>query len=1071
MAFVQMINFASTSMSYHRLLFGPIFRACLLAGFLVPQALIAQSLPLGSLGIKDGLPQATITAMLQDDAGFVWVGTRDGLARYDGYAFEVFRNVVGDTCSLTSNHITALCQGADGDIWVGTSFGLNRLNPRTLKAARYYHWFEDDYSLSSNRVKALATDRDGRIYIGTDNGLNLFHPGGVGFQKYYLEKDSITSLSGNRISDLVVDRHNRLWIGTDVGLSLMQEDGVFKRYRYQFDDDNSLSHNEVLCIAEGASGNLWIGTRSGLNKFHPELEVFTRYFADRPKPGLLSADMITSLLIDVDGKLWVGTPVGLNQLYQSRDGDDRMAGSYVAGDLPVNNITEMISDASGLIWMGTLTAGIFTLNTKAQRFFAEGQTKQAGAEPEQHKVYSFVRSGENELLVGTGMGLTKYRLDLSGLPGNRHWKNAGQVLATNAPVRDMWLDQSGLLWLATDGQGLLAVDPVLMQVQKAFTVDPENEHGISSNRISALLAASDTVLWVGTLGGGFCRFDRPQEKFTSYRFSGGKRESLRDNNVTSLVLDPGGHIWLGTGNAGLYQFDPDTDRLSLFDGGNAQGRSLQSASINDLYLDRNGRLWVATQGGGLAYLSRGEKEFTTYLQENGLASNVVHSLCVDFDNNLWVSTNAGISALNTRTGTFRNFNEQDVPGFNTYFAASVYQDNESRVYFGGANGFTYFYAEGLRVNAFVPPVVIRSIALLDEAENGPRDRQRLKQSGDTARLEYDHPGFTIEFASLNFEQPEKNQYAYRLLGLSEEWRYMGTRRFATFSSLPPGNYRLEVRGSNNDDLWNDTPAVLHIHIAPAFWQTVAFRVAAVAIMWALFYLIYLWRIRREQKQRKALELAVADRTKEIAKERDTNAVLLREVHHRVKNNLQIIVSLLSLQSRFIKDHSLIRVFDEVQNRVRSMSLIHQKMYQSKDLSTVNIAEYIQDLAHNLLNTYRVEQRVQLEVNVEVNRFNSDTLTPLGLIINEIISNALKYAFEEDKEGRIFVEIKGTAPGAYRMVIGDDGIGMQPQKLSEVTDSFGTELVTALTEQLNGTIKLLPVDKGTMYQIDFEETED
>lgn len=1037
----------------------------------MPAAVVAQSLPLRTLGIKDGLPQATITAMLQDKDGFVWVGTRDGLARYDGYGFEVLRSEAGDTCSLSSNNITALCQAADGSIWVGTSFGLNKLDPLSLKATRYYHWFEDDYSMSSNRVTALACNREGHLWIGTDNGLNLLSSEASGFRKYFLEQDNPSSLSGNRISDLVVDRHDRLWVGTDMGISLLRDEGGFKRYRNQFDDDNSLSHNEVLCVVEGANGNIWIGTRRGLNRFHPQLEVFTRYYADTPKPGLLSADMITSLLVDGDNKLWVGTPVGLNQLYRLRDGGNRMTGSYAVGDLPANNITSLMADAAGLIWMGTLSAGIVTFNTKAQRFFAQGQTNRLGEDPEQHKVYSFLNNGGGDLWVGTGKGVSKYVLDRAALPGNRHWNPVGQVLATNAPVRDMWMDGSGQLWLATDGQGLLTVDPVNLKVNKAYTVDPDNPHGVSSNRISALLASGDTSLWIGTLGGGFCHLDRRTEKFTTYRFSGAKKESLRDNNVTTLVGDPRGRVWLGTGNAGLYHFDPYTNDLQRFDSGNTQGRGLQSATINDLYVDRNDVLWVATQGGGLASLKDGEREFTTYLQSSGLASNVVHSLCVDFDNNVWMSTNAGLSALNTSTGTFRNYNEQDVPGFNTYFAASAYQDNDSRIYFGGANGFTYFYAEGMRANTFVPPVVIRSMALLDETENGSRDRQRLNHSGDTVNLQYNHPGFTIEFASLNFEQPEKNQYAYRLLGLSDEWRYMGNRRFATFSSLPPGVYQLEVRGSNNDDVWNDVPAALHIHIQPAFWQTATFRVALVFFLLAFFFMIYVWRIRREQKQRRALELAVDERTKEISKERDTNAVLLREVHHRVKNNLQIIVSLLSLQSRFISDHSLIRVFDEVQNRVRSMSLIHQKMYQSKDLSTVNIAEYIQDLAQNLLNTYRVGQHVELVVNVEANRFNSDTLTPLGLIINEIISNALKYAFMEDAQGQIFVDIKSTGKGRYRMVIGDDGIGMEPQKLTEVTDSFGTELVTALTEQLNGTIKLLPVGKGTMYQIDFEDVED
>src|SRR5690606_10728401 len=217
-----------------------------------------------------------------------------------------------------------------------------------------------------------------------------------------------------------------------------------------------------------------------------------------------------------------------------------------------------------------------------------------------------------------------------------------------------------------------------------------------------------------------------------------------------------------------------------------------------------------------------------------------------------------------------------------------------------------------------------------------------------------------------------------------------------------------------------------------------------------------------------LESAVKVRTAEISRERDTNAILLKEVHHRVKNNLQIIVSLLNLQSRFISDSKLLNVFSEIQNRVRSMSLIHEKMYKTKDLKTVNIEEYITDLSESLIYTYQLGQKVQLDIKVDVNSFNSDTLTPLGLIINEVISNSLKYAFQEDKTGTIIVRLSKGENGRFTLLIGDDGIGIPKDIVLGETESFGTELITALTEQLNGTIKLLGDVKGTVYEVEFED---
>jgi two-component sensor histidine kinase/ligand-binding sensor domain-containing protein len=1031
----------------------------------------SQSIPITSLRLKDGLPQATITCVMQDRHGFIWAGTKDGLTRYNGYEFEVYRHLPSDSSSLSNSYITAITQDLSGNIWVGTNFGLNMLDPLTMKSKRFYHWFQDDMSLSSSKITSLVCDQFGELWIGTENGLNNLLSEDGRFTTYSIRDNDPASLSSNRINAMLIDRHNRLWVGTDFGLNLLLPKGNFKRYRGEYSDNNSLSNNLVLSLAEDYEGHLWIGTRNGLNRLEPTLNVFTRYYADLPLPNFLRSNVINAILVDIDGRIWIGTSKGLNQLYKTQAGPGSSMGeANDFQDLPDGNVSCLAVDRSGLILVGTHSAGLSLLNNDAQRFFSTVHSGEGSELLELNKVFSFQLQDANTLLLGTGAGVMRYGLDTTAQSTRRRWVDGKLLLDTEASVKDMTLGQEGSLWLATDGRGLLEMDSRSGKILKHYKVVPNLESGLPSNKLTCIIPADSACYWIGTLGDGFCHFNSVTGTFCTFRFGGANAAGLRDNNILCLAFQGKNDLWIGTGNAGLYHFDVSKSTLSQFSEGSGAQGDLGSGIINDLHLDGDQNLWVATSGGGLSKLLPEAKTFNTFTVDDGLASNVILSVRSDFEGNLWMATHGGITAYSPKNQTFKNYNEQDIPGFNTYFPSSSYSDNYNRIYFGGANGFNYLYAEGLRDNKYIPPVVISKFNLLGD-RNKVNEGKRLKFTGDTVFLQHDHPGFTVEFAALNFKQPEKNQYAYRFRGLFDEWRYLGNRRYATFSNLDPGTYRLEIRGSNNDGYWNNEQATLNLVVNPAFWQTASFQMIVAFFVIALFYGSYLYRIRTEKRRRLQLEQAVKLRTQEIAKERDTNAVLLREVHHRVKNNLQIIVSLLSLQSRFITDRKLISLFDEIQNRVRSMSLIHQKMYQSKDLSTVDIAEYIRDLSESLLKTYRVGQKVNLEVNIEVNRFKSDTLTPLGLIINEIISNALKYAFEEDTKGTIFVEITSIDHLRYRMTIGDNGIGIPEDGSLKHEGSFGTELVEALTEQLNGSITRLRERKGTVYQIDFEDLED
>lgn len=1031
----------------------------------------AQSIRFNALSINDGLSQASATCFTQDRAGFIWVGTRDGLNRYDGYSFSTLQYDLTDSASISNNSITDLVSDRNGNVWAGTNFGLNRIDGNTLRTETFYHWFEDSASVSSNHIRALAQDKLGRIWVGTDNGLNRLDDIAANrFIRYSIAPDDAQSLSNNTINDILVDSQGRIWIATNGGLNkYIPETNSFKRFRRDFDDNNSISDNRVLALCEDHDGIIWIGTRSGLNRYNPEMGVFTRYFMNSPRENLLSSNIINALQVDRKGDLWIGTPTGLTRFAKNIEHSTQYhSGSNRVNGLRNDFILSLLMDRSGMIWVGTQSAGIATLDLEAPQFFSHIISGRREYEAGQNQIFSFFQMDSDRVWTGTGAGLAVFSIREDTTRFYSDLRSKPSVGKINHPVLALNYTSDSTLWLGTNGAGLYSLD-LRNDSLKNYRVFSDNSDGLSSNRISDMYVDVDENLWIATLGGGVCYFDRNKGVFETYKFKSSVTTVIRDNNIQCILGDTEHNIWFGTGNAGLYRLDRFTGELSNFTAGNVEQGFLPSNSINDLYCDSKGRIWVATSGGGIAVYRKNKNHFTTYNTSDGLVNNVALAITADDSDNLWVSTNGGISAFDLYTETFRNYNEQDILGQNTFNTGSCLACSNGIVFFGGSNGFDYFNSNGLKENKFIPPVVITGYQVINRADRGQQFLPRNLNNSEL-ELEYNHSGFSLEFAALNYKQSGKNQYAYRLKGLFDTWRYIGTRNFATFSNLNPGKYTFEVIGSNNDGYWSESPARLTILVHPAIWQTMWFQVLGALAVAGCLYLFYKYKLASARARNRILELAVLDRTREISKERDTNAVLLKEVHHRVKNNLQIIVSLLNLQSRFIRDSKLLDVFGEIQNRVRSMSMIHEKMYKTKDLQTVNIEEYITDLSENLIHTYRVGHQIELDVDIEVNSFKSDTLTPLGLIINEVISNALKYAFREDRTGKIFVHIVKIENGNFRMIIGDNGIGMPADLAIGHTESFGTELISALSEQLEGTIRLLPDRDGTVYEVIFRDVE-
>jgi two-component sensor histidine kinase/ligand-binding sensor domain-containing protein len=1027
-----------------------------------------QKIEFEQFSLKDGLSQATVNDIFQDSRGFLWFGTDDGLNKYDGYQFTIYRNTPEDSLSISDNSVHSITEDNLGNIWIGTNLGLNKFDQKTNQFFHFYYKYQNPFSISHNKINVVYFDKFDNLWVGTSNGLNLLEKGSSKFIEYKLKLNDEQSISSNNIITVYGDYKGELWIGTKDGLNKYDYQAKhFKRYKRKFDDSNGISNEYIKSIYRSKDDILWIGTNDGLNKYEINKNLFTAYFNNPRDSSSIIGNLINDVCEDAEEKLWIATENGISiydptksSFFNLSEGTKRESKK----DLPVSRIRSLYLDKSGLLWIGTYGGGICK-KSRSQSFFKELSIKNTKQGEKQFSILSVFYVNEDSLLIGTTEGLIPFNkrknelIDFSKIAGS-------PFTSIKMPIKDIIRDNDNNIWVATLGSGIYKYDLKNKKSNNYFENDSAS-NSLKSNKVNQILFDNSGKLWIATLESGLFSFDKEKNLFKNFRYQAGKRGGLKDNNISCLALEDSNRLWIGTSNAGLYLMNLITEEITPFIYDKLDEQSISSNTILSMCVSKNNTLWVGTKGAGLSKLLKDETKFKRYNVSNGLSNNVICKIAEDNNSNIWLSTNNGLSLFNPTTEIFRNFGETDGLFNNTFNIGAFSKASDGNFYFGGINGLDFFNPDSIMLNRYLPPVYITGIQLLDKKQNElfASSYQKALYMDEPIIIDYFNSSFKIDFAALSYYQSEKNQYSYKLEKLFNDWTFAGNNRSVTYTSLEPGTYLFKVIASNNDGQWNYNGAEIKIIIKPAFWQTTWFLLAVAALLTTIVAIAFRIRVRNFRKQKIILEKTVKERTREIEKERDTKELLLREIHHRVKNNLQIINSLLSLQSRYIQDQKAIALFDEAQNRIRSMSLIHEKMYQSKDLSAVNIEEYIKDLTGSLIRTYQLSQNIKLDLKINVDTFESDTLTPLGLMINEVISNSLKYAFEENTTGTIIIYISKLEAHKFEMIIGDDGVGIPDGKFAS-GNTFGTELILTLTEQLEGTIERIKDMKGTMYKVIF-----
>jgi ligand-binding sensor domain-containing protein/signal transduction histidine kinase len=809
----------------------------------------ASILPVASLSVRfqhltieDGLPQNSINTILQDSMGFLWLGTEEGLVRYDGYSLKIFKHESNNTNSLSNDFVLAITEDRQGTLWVGTGGGLNRFNPTTEKFSHYRHIANDSNSLSDDSVRTITEDRQGILWLGTGGGLNRFNPATEKFSHYRHIVNDPNSLSDDSVRSITEDRQGTLWVGTDSGLHRFNPTtDQFSHYRHIANDPNSLSDDSVRAITEDRQGTLWVGTNGGgLNRFNPTTEQFSHYRHIDNDPTSLSNDSVRAITEDQHGTLWVGIrDGGLNRFNPTTEQFSHYR--HIANDpksLSDDTVVAITEDRQGILWVGTNGGGLNRFNPTTEQF---SHYRHIGNDPNSlshDSVRAMTEDRQGMLWVGTGGGLNRFNPTTEQFSHYRHIDNDPNSLS-NDVVYAVTEDRQGILWVGTNGGGLSRFDPITEQFRHYRHI-ANDSNSLSNNTVRVITEDRQGILWVGTGGGGLNRFNPTTELFSHYRHIANDSNSLSHDTVVAITEDRKGILWVGTRGGGLNRYNPTTEQFSHYRHIASDTNSLSHDTVMAISEDRQGALWVGTYGGGLNRFNSKTEQFTRYSTKNGLPNNVIYRIEEDNQGNIWLSTNQGLSRMEPISEIFKNYDVGDGLQSNEFNALASFKNNKGELFFGGISGFNRFHPENITDDTLPPIVVITEMLLLNqsvlimpkgsqEAANSEHDKNNQNNSFSlpmaihqtkAITLSYKDNIIAFEFAALHFSNPKKNQFAYQLVGWDKDWVATDYKnRRATYTNLPDGDYTFRVKASNGHNYWNEQGASLKISVLPPPWKT------------------------------------------------------------------------------------------------------------------------------------------------------------------------------------------------------------------------------------------------------------
>ncbi len=829
-----------------------------------------RNLQLRRLGVADGLSQAAVNAIVQDRQGFIWLGTQEGLNRFDGVQILSYSHDPTRPDSLGHDWVWDMLVDRAGALWVGTDGGgLSRFERAAGRFVNLRHRPGDPHSLPGDRVRALLQDRDGQIWIGTDGaGLARLDPASLEIRRYRHDPDDPHGLSHDRVMGLFEDRRGTLWVATDGGGLLRWNPAAnrFKAYRHDPDDPETIGSDRVRAIFEAEDGRLWIGTTdAGLSMLEPSRRRFRRFPPDAHGRGA-PLGPIRDIAQDQDGTVWIASAGGLCEwLPRSESFNCYREDVADPKSLPDNRVTQVYQDRGGVLWIGTYK-GAASWNYVSDAFRDYGKRPDDGVALSEDVITSIDEDSEGGLWIGTyGGGLNRLDPARGRVQVWRHDPEDPQSLASDR-VMAVHVGADGQVWVGSRSSGLSRLDPVTGSVLR-YRHDADDPHSLGGDGITRIAGDPDGSIWIGSYGGGLSHLDPDNGRFRVYRHDPDNPRSLSSDRVLAVLHTSDGQMLVGTEDGGLNEGSGSAGFAHhRFDA--ARPDSLSSDTAWDLLEAGDGSLWIATSGGGLSrWLAEdrrvGRSVFQRYDKRNGLVSNSIMAVLEDDVGAIWISGNNGLSRLDPDSGAVRHFDTSNGLKSNDFTQGARARAKRGELAFGGSQGLVLFHPREIRANRHPPQVAVQVMS--------PRGvlGRAYSSSDEPARIDASFRDYTISFelAALDFTSPDKNRFRYQLQGFDRDWISSGPFRRATYTNLPARSYRFRVEATNSDGIRSERSADVILRVRPPPWRSLwaycAYLLLAITVI-GLYLRAHGKKLRWEAAQRQLLEAKVRQRTQELS---------------------------------------------------------------------------------------------------------------------------------------------------------------------------------------------------------------
>ena len=1025
-----------------------------------------QDISFKHLTADDGLSNNQILDVIQDKTGFIWFATQDGLNRYDGYNFKVYRHVQGDSTSISNNSTWALFEDISGYLWIGTKSGeLNRFDPSTES---FKHWKIKSDIIKENSINSIFEDSKGAIWLGTySSGLYRFDPVTEKIENWKNTPEKPNLLTNNYITAILEDQQGNLLVSSYIGLNKFNYGTSKNEFIHFFNNpnnSNSLTDNIIwsLTKSEINPDEIWIGTSNGLTKYNSSTGFFTQIKIYNPQKLQFgnSAGNVIEEITGNENYLWIDSYSGLIRFNMVTGQQIRyVADEEKPNSLISNQINKIISDRTGVMWVATQN-GVSSLSPKSGKFnnLSFVGFDELGSELLKNKSITAIAQTENKTIwFGTTEGLY-YLTEASKKSDFRKFQHS-----ENIHIWSLTAGQDDQLWIGTYGSGLMKLDLNDMKLKPIEITHPRfRTQSVLFNK--SLHRDIEGNLWIGYWGLGLAKFDPKTNHIAVWQNDrNNSSSSLSHNDVWVIYSDSKGRLWIGTNGGGLNLLVDEKEGKFvnwMIDENNPKGFSsnniyavIESAVGKNSITSSETVLWIGTSNGlnkvviqqqDLSDLSQIKAEITSYTVEDGLNDNVIHSIIEDQSGNLWLSTSTGISLFDIEKKSFTNFTKADGLIGGDFNSNSSFKNDEGLIFFGGVKGLNYFQPDQISLSKYIPEPIITNFYIFNEAVqigSGSPLKKSINQS-DEIILSYDQNVFSFEFAALDFNSPQSIQYEYMMEGFDEDWIESGTRRFVTYTNLSSGKYSFKVKSTNADGVWVDNTKSLSVVIGSPWWATGwAYAIYIIIIITGLY------TIRRFELNRTRLKNIIRMREFEANKQKEldeTKSRFFANLSHEFRTPLMLIKGPIE---QLMEDKSNGKNLQRYRMIYRNTQNLQSLIEQLLELSQLEAAAIpVKAKQENIISTLKgllysfeslaQDKNITLSFNSKENSilawFDKDKLEK---IINNLLSNAFKFT---NDGGRIDVDVEKQSVDSREFLqirVTDSGIGIPKVKLDKIFDRF------------------------------------